>query len=335
MKRLVMIIAVFALVAGPIFGTGQAEGGAAGEMTIKLGHIRSTDSSTHQGALRFAEVVEEETDGRITVNVFPDSQLGGIQEMFAQVDSGDLELVYGGINTYGFIEGGDAFEITAIPFLYRDYEHMLSALESDFFDPVFEDAEERTGIKVMNIGGEMAPRGLTANRKITGPDDFERLKIRTAASEVVLRAMRQLGALPQQIPFSDLYVALRTGTVDAQENGAIVVENASLYEVQDYYMKTDYIRDIETWYINPDLWEGLSEADKEIFMNASEEGAEVHNEVTRERLANVYDRLEEEMTVVRPPELDLDAIRDELEGTYSDWDGTKWPEGLLEKIRDM
>jgi tripartite ATP-independent transporter DctP family solute receptor len=331
---------VLTVIVGFAFAGGQKEGTTeeektAKEMSLKVGHIRAKDSGTHEGALRFAEMLEEETDGRIEVNVFPNSQLGGIQEMFTQVSTGDLKIMYGGINTFGFIKGGDAFEITAIPFLYRSYDHMLSALRSDFFDPVFERAEKETGVKVLHMGGFMAPRGLSANRKITKPEDFKGLKIRTASSEVVIRGMKGLGAVPQQIPFSDLYVALKTGTVDAQENGATVVAQQSLYEVQDYYMKTDYIRDIETWYVNPEWWSGLSEKDKELIMKACKEGSQVNNEVSRKRLENAYDKLEEEMTVVRPPELDLEAIRNELEGAYSDWEGEKWPEGLLEKIRNM
>ncbi|MCF7915779.1 MAG: TRAP transporter substrate-binding protein [Spirochaetaceae bacterium] len=335
MKRLLTLFVMLCVMGFMAFAGGQSEAQGEKEITIKLGHIRATNHPTHEGALKFAELVKERTDGRITINVFANSQLGGIQEMFTQVNTGDLEMVYGGINTYGFIEGGDAFEITAIPFLYRDYEHMLNALKADFFDPVFEEAEEKTGIKVMNIGGDTAPRGLSANRPIRKPADFEGLKIRTAASEVVIRAMKGLGALPQQIPFSDLYVALKTGTVDAQENGAIVVADNSLYEVQDYYMKTDYIRDIETFYINPEFWNSLSEEDQEIMLNASEEAGQLVTELTNERLDAAYEKLEEEITVIRPPELDLEAVRAELEGTYSDWDGTKWPEGLLEKIRNM
>lgn len=335
MKRLLTLVVMISLVGFFAFAGGQGEEQGEKEITVKMGHIRSSNHPTHEGALKFAELVNERTDGRITINVFPDSQLGGIQEMFTQVNTGDLEMVYGGINTYGFIEGGDAFEITAIPFLYRDYEHMLNALKADFFDPVFEEAEEETGIKVMNIGGDTAPRGLSANKPIRTPEDFEGLKIRTAASEVVIRAMKRLEAQPQQVPFSDLYVALKTGTVDAQENGAIVVADNSLYEVQDYYMKTDYIRDIETFYINPEFWNSLSEEDQQIFLDASEEAGALVTELTNERLDEAYDKLEEEITVIRSPELDLEAIRAELEGTYSDWDGTKWPEGLLEKIRDM
>jgi TRAP-type transport system periplasmic protein len=305
------------------------------QTTWRLGHIRDTNHPTHAGALRFAELVAEKTEGRVRINVFPDSQLGGIQEMFVQIQTGDLAMVYGGINTLAFIDGGEAFEITAIPFLYRDYEHMRTALQSDFFVPIFEEAERQTGIHVINVAGDTAPRGLSANRPVRGPADFQRLRIRTAASEVVLRAMQTLGALPQQIPFADLYVALRTNVVDAQENGAITVVNASLYEVQPYYMQTDYIRDIETFYVNPDRWASLSEADRRAIVEASEEAGALVTDLTEQQLAEAYEVLEATITVIRPPELDLDAIREALEGTFSDWDGTKWPAGTLDAIRGL
>jgi tripartite ATP-independent transporter DctP family solute receptor len=330
MKKVFLCIVLSIVVAGLAFSGGQSE-----IRTIKLGHIRDEAHPTHKGALKFAELVQERTDGRIKIEVFPNSQLGGIQEMFTQIQTGDLEMVYGGINTLGFIDGGDAFEITAIPFLYRNYEHMRNALKADFFKPVFADAEKKTGIKVLNVAGDTAPRGLSANRPIREPEDFKGLKIRTAASEVVLRVMKKLGALPQQIPFADLYVALKTGVVDAQENGAIVVKNNSLYEVQDYYMKTDYIRDIETFYINPEFWNSLSKEDQQIMMEASEEAGALVTELTQAQLQEAYDFLDEHITVIRPPELDLEAIRKVLEGTFADWDGVKWPKGLLAKIRAL
>ena len=255
--------------------------------------------------------------------------------MFVQYRTSDLAMVYGGINTLAFINGGEALEITAIPFLYRDYEHMRSALQADFFEPILEAAEEQTGVHIINIAGDTAPRGLSADRAIRGPADFERLKIRTAASEVVLRAMQELGALPQQVPFADLYVALRTGVVDAQENGAITVVNASLYEVQPFYMQTDYIRDIETFYVNPEMWASISEADRQAIHEASEEAGALVTERTAEQLAAAYEVLEENITVIRAPELDLPAIREALEGTFSDWDGTRWPAGTLEAIRGL
>jgi TRAP-type transport system periplasmic protein len=327
MTRIRTLVAVLALAAVGSMALAQT--------TWRLGHIRDTNHPTHLGALRFAELVAEKTEGRLRVEVFPDSQLGGIQDMFVQMQTGDLAMVYGGINTLAFIGGGEAFEITAIPFLYRDYEHMRAALLSDFFEPIFADAEAATGVHVVNVAGDTAPRGLSSTRPIYGPADFAGLRIRTAASEVVLRAMQTLGALPQQVPFADLYVALRTGVVDAQENGAITVVNASLYEVQPYYMQTDYIRDIETFYVNPGMWDRLSEADRQAITDASEEAGALVTELTAQQLAAAYETLEAQVTVIREPELDLAAIRQALETTFLDWDGVKWPAGTLEAIRGL
>ena len=331
MKRLLLVICMVAIALTMVFAQAQTEKA----MTIKLGHIRDAEHPTHKGALLFADLVKEKSDGRITVNVYPNSQLGGIQEMFAQMKTGDLELVYGGINTLAFIKGGEAYEITAIPFLYRDYEHMRKAMLSDAFKPIMAEAEKATGVKILNITGDTAPRGLTANKKILSPADFKGLKIRTAASEVVLRVMKKLGALPQQVPFADLYVSLKTGVVDAQENGAITVANTSMFEVQKFYMKTDYIRDIETFYMSPSFYNSLSEADRQILLDASEEAGELVTQLTAEQLDAAYGKLAEHMIVVTEPELRLDEVRVALEGVFDDWEGVKWPAGLLEKIRNM
>mgnify|MGYP001216271830 CR=1 FL=1 len=331
MKRMFSVLFLVCLIAGLALAGAQQEQRRA----LKLGHIRDEAHPTHKGAELFARLVEERTGGRIKINVFPNSQLGGILEMFAQVKTGDLDLVYGGINTLAFIKGGEAFEITAIPFLYRDYGHMRKVMLSEDFKPLIAAAEAATGVKLLNITGDTAPRGLSANRRILTPADFKGLKIRTAASEVVLRTMKKLGALPQQIPLADLYVSLKTGVVDAQENGAITVANSSMYEVQKFYMKTDYIRDIETFYINPAFHKGLSEGDKKIFFDAAEEAGALVTRLTGEMFDGAYATLRKHMTVVTEPELRLDLIRRELEGLFNDWEGVKWPAGLLARIAAM
>lgn len=328
MRRILILMAGIMLVVTTAgFGAGAAEGDV-----IRLGHIRDTSHPTHLGALRFQEIVEAETD--LEVNVFPDSQLGDPQEMFAQLQTGDLEMVYGGINTFAWIDGGEPFEITAIPFLYRDYEHMRDALNADFFAPVIEQAEEDTGIRVLAITGDTAPRGLsTTDREVRHADDFQGLTVRTAAAESVLRAMEALGATPEQVPYDELYIALQTGVVDAQENGVIATMTDSFYEVQNYYIQTDYIRDVETFYGNPQWWDSLDESDQSVILAAAEEAGELVTQLTQQELSAAYDYLADHLTVIRDP--DIESIQDALEGVYDDWDGDLWPAGLLEQVSDM
>jgi len=325
---LVTVFLVTLLAASSAFSAGQEK-----KIVLRLGHIRETTHPTHLAALKFKELVEQKSNGRIEVKVYPNSQLGGPKEMFVQMQTGDLEMVYGGMNTFAWIKGGEAFEITAIPFLYRDYEHMRKSLLSDFFKPIIEEAEKETTIKVININGDTAPRGLTTkDRPIRNADDFKGLKIRTAASPTVLATMKALGALPQQVPFAELYMALKTGVVDAQENGALVVLSKSLYEVQNYYMKTDYIRDIETFYMGMDTWNNLSKEDQELIYQATEEAGNYETELTQEQLNTAYDTLKGKITVIVP---DCDSIRNKLVGVFDEWEGVKWPKGLLEKISNV
>jgi len=325
---LVTVFLVTLLAASSVFSAGQEK-----KIVLRLGHIRETTHPTHLAALKFKELVEQKSEGRIEVKVYPNSQLGDPKEMFVKMQTGDIEMVYGGINTFAWIKGGEAFEITAIPFIYRDYEHMRKSLLSDFFQPIIEKAEKETKIKIININGDTAPRGLTTkDRPIRNADDFKGLMIRTAASPTVLAAMKALGALPQQIPFAELYMALKTGVVDAQENGALVVLSKSLYEVQNYYMKTDYIRDIETFYTGMDTWNKLSKENQELIYQATEEAGDYETKLTQEQLNTAYDTLKEKMTVIIP---DCDSIREKLVGVFDEWEGVKWPKGLLEKISNV
>jgi len=328
MRRTWIGLLIGILVVGGLFARGAQE-----KMVLRLGHIRDTNHPTHLAALKFKEVLEGDSKGRFEVKIYPNSQLGGPKEMFAQMQTGDLEMVYGGINTFAWIKGGEAFEITAIPFLFNSYEHMRKFLLSDYWKPVIQKAETATGIKIVNINGDTAPRGLTTkDREVKTADDFKGLKIRTAASPTVLKAMQTLGALPQQIPFSELYMALKTGVVDAQENGVIVVATASLYEVQGYYIKTDYIRDIETFYMPLNLWNKLSKADQETIYKATEVAGNYETELTQKQLKDAYDLVSKKMKVIVP---DLASIQKKLEGAFDEYEGTKWPVGALKKVREM
>jgi len=234
-----------------------------------------------------------------------------------------------------WIGGGEPYEITSMPFLFRNYDHMRRALISDFFLPVQTKVEEDTGIKIVNPAGDTAPRGLSTNLQIKNVKDLQGLKIRTAASETALRLWKHFGALPEQIPYADLYMALRTGVVEAQENGALVVASKNFYEVQDYYIRTDYIGDIETFYMSLDLWNSLNPKDQELIMKASDEAGEYVTQLTKEKLDEAYDFLRTKITVIESPELDLDSFRNSVVGLFDDWDGVRWPKGLLESIKNL
>jgi tripartite ATP-independent transporter DctP family solute receptor len=324
---LVLVTAVLALGYG-------ATGAEAAKITLKLGHIRVEASPTQKAALKFAELVAQKTGGEVEIKVFPNSQLGGALDMFTGMRAGTIEIVYGGINTYGWIKGGEVFQITAVPFLFRDYDHMRRVLVSPVFKPYLEAAEKATGVKVININGDTAPRELTTREKpVRNAADFKGLKIRIAESAMVRAAMQRLGANPQVIPFADLYMALKQGVVDAQENGVIPIKNMSFYEVQKYLTLTHYIRDVETFYISAERWKTLTPAQQKTLLDASEEAGTLETQLTKQEIDDATKFLAGKMTIIEP---DLASIRRALEGVYEEqFEGKLWPKGLLQQVRDF
>jgi tripartite ATP-independent transporter DctP family solute receptor len=304
------------------------------KVSLKLGHIRVETSPTHLAALRFAEIVGKKTDGEIEIKVYPNSQLGGALDMFAGMKTGAIDMVYGGINTMGWIKGGEVFQITAVPFLFPNYEEMRRILLSPLFKPLTEEAEKATGVTLINMNGDTSPRQLTTRDKpVNSAADFKGLKIRIAESAMVRAAMTKLGAYPTVIPFSELYMALRQGVVDAQENGVIPVKNMSFYEVQKYLMLTNYIRDIETFYISATRWKALTPAQQKILYDASVEAGQYETELTAKDEEDALKFLSTKMTVIKP---DLKSIREALEGVYEEqFEGKYWPKGLLKDVKAM
>ena len=324
-----VLLAAFAVAAAGLTTTAEAA-----KVGLKLGHIRADTSPTHKAALKFADLVAQKTGGEVEIKVFPNSQLGGILDMFTGMKAGSLEMVYGGINTLGFIKGGEVFQITSVPFLYRDYEHMRKVLLSPIFRPHLEAAEKATGVRVITMNGDTAPRELsTRDKPVKTAADFKGLKIRIAESAMVRAAMQRLGANPQVIPFADLYVALKQGVVDAQENGVIPIKNMSFHEVQKYLTLTHYIRDVETFYVSADKWKALTAAQQKAISDASEEAGNLETQLTQQELDEATKFLATKMTVIEP---DLASIRKALEGVYEEqFEGKLWPKGMLQQIRDF
>ncbi|MCM3714775.1 TRAP transporter substrate-binding protein [Halalkalibacter oceani] len=312
--------------------TGTDESPEVENITLKLGTIRDDSDPTTLAAHRFAEIVEENSAGAIKVDIYPNSTIGGILDMFTGMETGTVDMMYEGISSYPWLDGARDFNITSFPFFWESYDDLVKVLDSEDFQPLFEEAAAATGVRVIKAIGDTEARQLTANKAVHSAEDFNGLKIRTAESEIVQQTMQALGAQPVVIPLSDLYMALRQGTADAQENGFITVQNMSFYEVQDYVMQTDYIRDVKAWYISENLWSTLSDEQKGILTEASIEAGNYQTELAREQVEESLNLLKDEMEYIEP---DLASIRATLEPTFQSFDGELWQEGLLEKVQTI
>jgi TRAP-type C4-dicarboxylate transport system substrate-binding protein len=241
-------------------------------------------------------------------------------------------MFYEGISLYPTLEGASDFDVVSVPFMWDSYEQFKAVLETERYQELLEQAAEATGVRVVATAGDAEPRALSANRPIETADDMAGLKLRIADAPMPQAFATALGAEPTVVPFSDLYLALRQGVVDGQENGAITMVNQSLFEVQSHYMPTDYIRDVRSWYVSDQVWGGLCEDQQNAIVEEAEAAGEIATEEVATQLEEAMATLEESIEVV---DVDVESFRTALEGTFEQFDGELWQEGLLEETRQL
>lgn len=304
-------------------------------ITIKLAGIKTQDDPASLAMEHFAELVNSNTTANITVKTFPNSVLGSVNDMLSGMPTGIADMFYNTMSCYSWLDGAKKFNTVTAPFIWNSHEELQSFLDSDVSKQWFEEAAAATGVRVLAASGELPPRQLTSNRPIKSVADFEGLKVRTAEAALVQQTMKKLGATPVVVPFADLYLALRQGTVDAQENNFITVKNSSLYEVQKYFMKTDYIRDVPAIFIGENLWKQMSPAQQAVVKEAALKAVELESEKIAASMDETMDFLNKNMTYV---EIDVKSIQDKLGADiYKEFDqaGKLWPTGTIDKILEF
>lgn len=256
-KRLIcgiwcVLVAILAVGCG---GSKEASGDA--KFVIRIGHVLPTSHQTHITLEEvFKKEVEEKSNGRITVEIYPNAQLGGDRKQLESVQIGALEMcVPAGSVVTGFDED---WEILDIPFLFVTREKALKNLDGEFGKALNEHLKEKG---LLNLGfGENGLRHVINNvRPIRTLDDMKGLKIRTMESPMQVEGFKSFGANPTPISFSELFTALQQKTVDGAECPMNILYSNKLYEVQKYISKTGHIYLTCPYIMNKAFFEKLPE----------------------------------------------------------------------------
>lgn len=240
------------------------------EMTLKFAHEEGQGDVQDLYATKFKELIEEETDGRISVDIYTAGTLGTNMDVLQSLQTGAIELA---ITSPGF--SGDVIpesNIMSIPFLFSDNlevnKKVLNESEA-LYGPLAEKYEEKglTPFKFW-LEGFM---WWTGNQQITTPDEMEGVKLRTMPSNLIISSYEYMGASPQDTDSGEIYTMLQTKGIDAQENPLFYIVNSNFLEVQDYLMDSRHHIYTTVTAANQDFFEGLSEEDQGIIRDVVEE----------------------------------------------------------------
>lgn len=214
-------------------GSESAEIEAGEEYEMIVGATSASGSLEVQALERWSEAVGERTEGRLTITILPDGQLGSELETQEAIIGGDVHGVSGGVT------GVPQLDFLAAAYIFRDADHMMEVLRSDVVDPWREAWVEQSGIDIVGVL-ERLPRTLTTNVRVESPQDAQGLDVRVPNTPFQIDIWKAVGATPTAIPSQEVYSALETGVVDAQENALDTAYAAGVAEVQNFVVLTEH-----------------------------------------------------------------------------------------------
>lgn len=202
---------------------------------MRFGHPHPTSDSWQTAALQFAEKVKARSGGRLEIQVFPNGSLGSDPQMISAVRGGTLDITLTG-NPF-FTGMAPKLNVLDLPFLFSSRAHVAKVLDGTIGDGLRKDLEG-SNLKALATW-EVGWRNLTNSRRpIANANDIKGLKIRTTPNPAHVLAFKLLGAVPTPMPFTELFTALETKTVDGQENPVTLILNAKFFDVQKHLSLT-------------------------------------------------------------------------------------------------
>lgn len=275
---LCLIVAAIAAIIGIRYYTTPQE--VVPEYVFNYAENQTEDYPTTLGALRFAELVEERTDGRIRIVVHAEGELGNESEVIKQLQYGGIDFAR--VSLSQLAEFVPELNVLQMPYLYVDSEHMWRVLDGEIGDTFLLDVrdDDLVGLSWYDAG---ARNFYNSVKPITSPDDMQGMRIRVQESDVMSDMVLALGAIPVPVSYEAVYSSLEQGFSDGAENNWPSYEAMLHYEVAPYYTVDEHTRVPEMQICSAHTWEKLSPEDRRIIFECAEESARCQRELWTQR----------------------------------------------------
>jgi tripartite ATP-independent transporter DctP family solute receptor len=299
---------------------------ASAERELTLGMQDNEASNLFAGATAMAETLAEVSGGEMTMTIFPSSQLGDFRAMVAQVQAGELDMVTTGYPDMSYVI--PELNLIGAPYVADDFAHLERIVEGPWGQDMSA-AFEAEGIRMLDLW-YYGTRQTTSNRPIESMADMAGLRMRTPNVPFLIAYAENTGATAAPVAFAEVYLALQTNQVDAQENPLPTIEAMRFDEVQSHIAITNHFIASIAMQISNDLWNGLSAEEQGWIMTAVEAGGAVNNQLTNDAEASLLATFEERgLTVTRP---DLAPFRAAMQPYYDTLEA-EFGEGAIARVR--
>jgi C4-dicarboxylate-binding protein DctP len=268
MRKLILAAASVAALA--LVGPASAQS----PIVLKFSHVVAADTPKGKAAEKFKELAEKYTDGKVKVEVYPNSTLYKDKEELEALQLGAVQMLAPSNSKFGPI-GIKEFEVFDLPYILPDLKTLRKVTDGPLGARLLKllDSKGMTGLAYWDNGFKQ----MSANKKLISPADYKGLKFRIQSSKVLEAQFRALGSIPQVMAFSEVYQALQTGVVDGQENTWSNMYTQKMHEVQKYATVTNHGYIGYVVVVNKKFWDGLPADIRDELSKAMKEATEYGN----------------------------------------------------------
>ncbi|MET3912657.1 C4-dicarboxylate-binding protein DctP [Bradyrhizobium sp. S3.3.6] len=323
MRKLLFAVAAAAFALAPAVAQAQSP------IIIKFSHVVANDTPKGKGALKFKELAEKYTDGKVKIEIYPNSSLYKDKEEIEALQLGSVQMLAPSTAKFAPL-GIKEFEALDLPWLFKDDATYSNAMKGTLGKWLFQKLEAKgiTGLAYWDNGFHM----VSSSRPLTKPEDFKGLKFRISGSKIADQYFRLMGSIPQIMAFSEVYQALQTGVVDGCENTASNYLTQKFYEVQkditvSYHAHLQY-----AVIVNSKFWSGLPPDIRAQLEKAMADATEYTNQIAHQENEDALAEIKKtgKTTLHYLTDADRKAWQEAMQPTY------KWAKGRVgQEVLDL
>ena len=319
--------AAAALATGPFIHGARAQA----KTIIRYGDVLPANYPSVVAIEAAGKEIADKTGGRIEMQSFPASQLGTQRDMIDALASNALQLYTDGAATFG--AWVPAISVLEAPYVWRDAAHMAKGMASPDARALVDSLVKTRGMRIVDTIYYGTRQVTTANKAVNTPKDMEGFKLRVPPVDVFNAMAEAWGARPTPINFGELYLALKQGVVDGQENPLPTIQSAKIFEVQKFLVLTSHIITPRFVVVNEQFWSGLAPADRAIVQAALGKAVATANAEILKQESELADTFKKNgMTVITP---DVAAFRTAVLKVVPPKFESRWGKGVYERLQAL
>lgn len=299
-----------------ITGCGTSDSDEVMRYAWPLATASPEDTVTQIFSEKFVEEVERLSEGRLKIQVYPNSTLGGDRDLLETCSDGDIPFVVQ--NTAPQVTFMSDLAVFDLPCVFDSLDECRKTIDDPTFQELIKDVYTEGGYHLLGMA-DQGFRVMSTNKAVEDITDFKGQKIRTMENSYHLAFWESLRANPTPMNFSEVYIGLQQHTIDAQENPYEVIVSNKLYEQQDYVVETNHLPHLISLIVNDEFFQNLPVEDQEIMTQAAETATAYAREQSDLRIADRIATIEASGTTIITPSKEVrDSIRENAQPVYDE-----------------